>query len=750
MSLTAVSLFAGVGGFDLAMERNGIQVVADVEIDKAARSVLERRFPNSTHFNDIKEVTGEQLRDAGFVPERGIITGGFPCQPFSVAGSRGGTSDPRGTLFWEILRLVDELSPRYLVLENVPGLLSIEDGETLRSMLNLLNERGYLIDLDILDAQNFGVPQRRRRVFIQCERSDLGLTGKTTTSANTIWTMILESLAMLLDEHNALARGVGSDSGSVEIGCAGGLRKRMSLLSPTLNDYDLSKLLNCSIVTLARSATEQESSGHPSESLPRKLTDMDGLLGDTSTESGTWNIGQSLKIVSNALCEVMKSSTTSTLTRVITESTISTFATVALGICESIAHLSEPPPNYWKLVTSVSTLLRGLTKYARSTGNSLFGDMGWSYDWDAFVKEAADSLIALGCLGDDGRTPSEILALSEGVSGDSSTGAEKGQDVAADAGVGFTGSSHGDYRPGVGTLRAWGGDLAGGSETILALPLNAHAPQNNVDETLIARTLTARHDSSPDGDRGFNIVTVGALQARDAKGIGTTIDDKLIPVLLTMREGKDGGGKGPLVSEDVSLTLATGNGQVLIQPFVKIVRSGARDEEGNLPAEQWAERETAPTLNAMDNSGDARATVLFALRGREGGAMPEPTDIANSLRSADGGSSRDYVAFSHTQGMDAQPSEDAFPTLQIEGSGHAVMETLRSHPRPGSNSLGATTAVRRLTPIECERLQGFPDGWTAEGINGPQADSARYKQMGNAVCVPVVEWIIKRLVKVDQ
>ena len=103
-----------------------------------------------------------------------------------------------------------------------------------------------------------------------------------------------------------------------------------------------------------------------------------------------------------------------------------------------------------------------------------------------------------------------------------------------------------------------------------------------------------------------------------------------------------------------------------------------------------------PTLNAFDQ-GDTRATVV--------------------------------IVFSHTQGLDAQPSETASPTLRLNGGGQAAM---------------TDNQVRRLTPVECERLQGFPDNWT-EG----QSDSARYRQMGNAVAVPVVEWIINRLVEVE-
>ena len=164
--LTAVSLFAGVGGFDLAMQRNGIKTVATVEIDKNARGVLERRFPDATHFTDVTKVTGDELRAAGFIPNRGIITGGFPCQDLSVAGKRAGLAGKRSGLYWEIIRLVDELSPAYLVLENVPGLLSSNGGRDMGTVIGALSTRGYGVSWRVLDAQYFGVAQRRRRVFI--------------------------------------------------------------------------------------------------------------------------------------------------------------------------------------------------------------------------------------------------------------------------------------------------------------------------------------------------------------------------------------------------------------------------------------------------------------------------------------------------------------------------------------------------------------------------------------------------------
>lgn len=164
--LTAVSLFAGVGGFDLALERSGVKVVASVEIDQKASAILAKQFPNSKLFNDIKEVTGEQLINAGFDPRNGIITGGFPCQDLSMAGKRAGLGGARSGLFWEICRLLDETKAQNFILENVPGLLSSNQGKDMAAVLEALVERGYRIGYRVLDAQYFGVPQRRRRVFI--------------------------------------------------------------------------------------------------------------------------------------------------------------------------------------------------------------------------------------------------------------------------------------------------------------------------------------------------------------------------------------------------------------------------------------------------------------------------------------------------------------------------------------------------------------------------------------------------------
>ena len=196
--LTAVSLFAGVGGFDLALERNGVKVVATAEIDKHARSVLAKHFPDAVQYDDVRKVTADGLRTAGFIPERGILTGGFPCQDLSVAGKRTGLVGARSGLFYEIARIADETKAKWLVLENVPGLLSSQRGADMGAVVGTLVELGYGVAWRVLDAQHFGVPQRRRRVFIVARRA-----GDTASCAQ----VLFERTSMRGDSSQGRAQG---------------------------------------------------------------------------------------------------------------------------------------------------------------------------------------------------------------------------------------------------------------------------------------------------------------------------------------------------------------------------------------------------------------------------------------------------------------------------------------------------------------------------------------------------------------
>jgi len=507
MIKTGVSLFAGIGGFDLAMERAGINVVATVEWDKHAQGVLARRFPNTKLYGDITGVTGEQLISAGFDPANGIITGGFPCQDLSVAGRRAGLIGSRSGLFWEICRLLDETKAQSFILENVPGLLSSNEGRDMGTVIRALEERGYSVAWRVLDAQHFGVAQRRRRVFI------------------------------------------------------------------------------------------------------------------------------------------------------------------------------------------------------------------------------------IGHLGNDWRTPAEILAIAESSARYSEQSNTKRKDPT--------------YKTSDGT----GSNSLIGSETVGSLQASDYKfpQQQQVHEN--------------------KIVIQASTSLASGKEIANCISASLYH-------------HGSVVNQDAN------NGHMVIhetdqqiQAFVKIVRSGARAEDGSLPAEVWAERETAPTLNVMDNNGDSHATVLIndptftIFTQNQRSEVRDLNGVAGALQANSGMNNTNYVStnvdptfFYAKSHQDVRIQGDVINTLAATmGTGggntpmvHAIQNTVigrkdTSGPQgkgygneedpmftldtTSPHAVATPSTVRRLTPVECERLQGFPDQWT-EG----QADSHRYKQLGNAVAVPVVEWIIRRFI----
>lgn len=125
-----IDLFSGIGGFRLGMERAGHTCIAYCEVDKFARATYEANFDtkNEVKWQDITKVSNEEIKEFGKTNTPDIICGGFPCQSFSVAGKRKGFEDTRGTMFFEIMRFVHILRPKYLFFENVKGLLSHRGG----------------------------------------------------------------------------------------------------------------------------------------------------------------------------------------------------------------------------------------------------------------------------------------------------------------------------------------------------------------------------------------------------------------------------------------------------------------------------------------------------------------------------------------------------------------------------------------------------------------------------------------------
>ena len=163
MSIKFFDMFAGIGGFRSGLEAiGGFECVGYCEIDKYAKQAYEAMYDTGgeIYFDDARKIVPEQL------PDFDLLVGGFPCQSFSIAGARKGFSDTRGTLFFEIARIATVKKPKYLFLENVPGLLNHDEGRTFETILRTLDGLGYDVCWQVLNSKNFGVPQSRNRVYI--------------------------------------------------------------------------------------------------------------------------------------------------------------------------------------------------------------------------------------------------------------------------------------------------------------------------------------------------------------------------------------------------------------------------------------------------------------------------------------------------------------------------------------------------------------------------------------------------------
>lgn len=624
--LTAVSLFAGIEGFGLALDRCGVTVKASVEIDAECRGVIARHFPQVKLFNDVRTVTGDELRAAGFVPERGILTGGFPCQDLSIAGRRAGLGGARSGLFWEIMRLADELSPRWLILENVPGLLS--------AVCSCPGD-------DACTANGRAVRCGEWRTeHVPGDEPE----GDECPSCGHHW-----------DYHDA------------GLFCA--------------------------------------SCGGTCEGTPAKLRRF---------------------FVPN----------------------------VPHGVKGGACAGGCMPAHGGAMGTVLGALgKRGYGFAGRVLDSQFFG-----------VPQRRERVFIVGCLG-DWAAPVEILLEPEGGDRNLAARGTARQGAPGNAPVGAD-------RPSVtGTLTP--GMLGDYDDNTARAGFMVTAP-----------TLTAgwgtNHGAPGHGGKDDAALAVTAATLQGGGRRGHRID----------AEGAAGGHLIPLLEV---------NGRCSDDPSAGTGVGRDGDPMFTLQAgKQHAIADVTHAITARESKGaDSDATSGFivapvALRGRDGGGQIEAGldgDPAFTLRTPGGGSSYPMVTHALTsEGADA--SEDgtggskarlgysdkptALRASQVTAV-HAVPVQDGRDMAKSQNGLGvggngdpaytvdttgaqavsttAATAVRRLTPLECERLQAFPDEWTRwKLVNGElveQSDSARYRQLGNAVTTSVPEWILRHLVAAD-
>lgn len=164
--MTHASLFSGIGGFDLAAQNVGFTNIFNCEIEPYAQAVLQKHFPNTKQYCDVKELNAKKYK--GSID---VLTGGFPCQDISIAnGKAKGITDPRSSLWSEFHRIIKEVAPKYVIIENSPQLLRMGFEKVLLD----LSESGYNAEWECISATDFGFPDRRNRVYVIAYTSSIG------------------------------------------------------------------------------------------------------------------------------------------------------------------------------------------------------------------------------------------------------------------------------------------------------------------------------------------------------------------------------------------------------------------------------------------------------------------------------------------------------------------------------------------------------------------------------------------------
>lgn len=802
--LTVGSLFAGIGGFDLGFARAGLATRWAVEIDPDCRRVLAARFPEAQLHEDVRQCGKANLEPVD------VICGGFPCQDLSVAGKRAGLAGARSGLFYEMTRIVDELRPSFVVFENVPGLLSSNGGKDITAVLEEIERIRYIADLDILDAQYFGLAQRRRRLFIICQSAESFQKSNSVSSALTMAQCLCEIWRLILASRRECSPSSPSDSESREQ-CADGLRRRMKLFGLPGATPVYATLLNSWEEESLRSANEPRKSASAAlegsgDSVSERMTAMaiSSAISDETASKSISSLLSTKMLWSDILedtCSLASVSITSTRTSTTTESKIYTCALMLLRTARLICRLNPSSPYYWSAASSALTALKEFMSYARRATESLFGDMEWVCPWGDFLREAKRTDQPCGNTGS--LCLREILALSARSKRDFAPGREAGADVAAS--LRSRSHSSGVNPPGRGgeddsnlvipavanSVRTQDRRIGQGwNQTMVAsAKRGSHACDHVGDESKLVCSdkggstwVEGRPTKSASDDNGTNHLAVFQCHGSNVGPMGTVrsgngaVTGGVPFVAHALRaEGhdasEDGTGRGtPLAVVPIDMRQAS-RGETMTNNRGDDVASGGAPgtgigDEGD-PSPTLADSHT-PVVGYIVNAAESCAKERHARETDTARCL----DLTGGFASSQGGT---VIGFHVTQDPisgDVAPAQcrgnkEGCGTIGVafgigsdaidrsgegaggtpgERSGLNIVENLQPSLRARPNNSVATgMMVRRLTPVECCRLQGFPDNWLE--VDPPLSDSAKYRALGNACAVPVCEWLGKRILE---
>jgi DNA-cytosine methyltransferase len=772
------------------------------EIEPFPCAVLKHHYPNVPNLGDMekyKEWPDYDLTD-------GVICAGTPCQAFSVAGLRKGLDDPRGNLTLVFLGILERYKPKYFLWENVPGVISDKTG-ALKSFLDGVEELGYVIDIDIIDAQFNGVPQRRRRLFVCGHRISCLLNQKTISSGITVAQCLIECLRFALgvrlgrlsrEQENLKLNGTKS----IYL-----LKRRMKLFGMDLENQALLLQENLDALLPLLEAEQKESALENGRENIRSITDIKLL--EQAKEEELQNTEESLRCLLGKSLIALRSFTTLTSGSEITESTIFMFAKTLLLIARLITQYTASSPTFWSAATSCLITLQEYMNYARSASSSLFTDVEWLQPWGDFVEQAEQTIKIIGNIGVENF--GEILPVSSCLQRHSPPGRKAGKGTAADVapsltssgrGVERTGESRGQdpviahttgngyWQEGFGTLRAREQDS---HENVIAL----HGTQdpcisdvafaqgrNSGQENVIAHSLRAEgFDASEDGTgRGTPLVCGTMKSCSKSGGWNNSADHSaagyMIPVVKA--HGKEnviafGGNNtsGPIKTA-TACNAKGGSGRMDFESETFIAfscKDNGRDSGETSPTIRAGGHVGSHAIGSHANGGIGPAIAFKPGQSSDSRSIGAQEDVACTIEAGGGGNNKQAIAFAQNQrdevrlmnvsgALAAEPGakQQTYALQSVNcprerkqnGIGISSEDVMYSCTARDLHGIQQGMQVRRLTPLECARLQGFPDDYLDIPFRGkPAADGPKYKALGNSMAVPVVRWLGQRIEMVN-
>ena len=750
------SVCSGIEAASVAWHPLGWRAAWLAEIEPFPSAVLAHHYPDVPNLGDMTTLPARIA--SGEVDAPDVLCGGTPCQSWSVAGKRGGADDPRGQLTFSFLRIAEVSKPRFIVWENVPGILSVDKGRPFCQFLDGLLALGYVVNCDILDAQFFGLAQRRRRVFVVCQHASFLMKEKSNISVTIGAIAVLGILQNILA---ALHQESGSSPEKLAAKCANvrdGLERKIKCFSVQSEEILQTWLQNLAEAFLS-AATDREywelnlgpGTKTAADSSQSVGTQLSVFQDETASRSLCLSTSQSWKSELEDLFSALKSFTTLTELKAITAQKICIYAEMLHTIGWFIAQSKESCPHLLRLESLHSTLTKEFTKYARQADEPFFRGERFFGFWDDFSSKARAS-IGLIASARKGFDPATVLFEFDGVRRDTAPSREAGE-------VAPTIPSRSTAGGGLGTdFDCDGGVIEAQSVALRGRDGGATAELGGP----LAGCLRA---SGGGGDKPHVLAPVavcptlraGGNQTGGDRPPGTDVDtaDSLIPVAYGIRTANTSS-NGWGIQEECTHTLDCAQGVAVAQPvaFDTTQMSSATNRCNQQPGDAChliaaaiAFQDTADCLTAAYGSnwnGNASATngSLFAASPIAFPANLSATQHASAenLRPALGAANPTAVAV-------ALRGREGGATAEL---GDEVQNCLRASSGGGDKPHVLTAMqVRRLTPTEAERLMGFPDNYTAIPWRGKPADQCpdgpRYRSLGNSWAVPNVRWIGQRI-----